>query len=252
MFVASLAKGFQVLECFSNGRRELGITEISRLTGLEKSAANRLVSTLNKLGYLTRNPRSRRYSLSPKLLTHSFNFLNGNPVIELAMPRLVGLGDATGRSVSLCILDDTDIIYAVRLERHEFYHPTGHIGERQPAYCTSGGRALLSQLPRDVALDILERSDRRKMTPRTKTDLNELVDELRTISEQFYCVQAGEFIRNEINFSAPVVDGNQNPVAAVVISLLYRDGEVDELEKELMPLLLQTVKEISGALGATH
>ena len=73
----------------------------------------------------------------------------------------------------------------------------------------------------NVALDVLGRSDRRKITPRTKTDLNELVDELETISEQFYCVQAGEFIRNEVNFSAPVVDGNRNPLAAVVISLLY-------------------------------
>jgi DNA-binding IclR family transcriptional regulator len=251
-FVGSLAKGLQVLECFSNGRRDLGITEISRLTGIEKSAANRLVSTLNKLGYLTRNPQSRRYQLSPKSLMHAFNFLNGNPVIAVAMPRLVSLGERLGHSVSLCFLDDTDIIYAVRLERHRFYHPSGHIGERQPAYCTSSGRALLSQLPAEMALDVLKRSDRRNITPDTKTGLPELVEELRKVAAQTYCVQVGEFIRNEVNFAAPVLDGNRRPVAAVVISLIYRNGELQDLEDKIVPVLLHTVKEISSALGAPN
>ena len=250
LFVGSLAKGFQALEAFERGRRELGITDIARITGLEKSAASRIIQTLCTLGYLSRNPANRRYSLSAKVLTGAFNFLNANPIIEVAMPRLVGLSDAIGRSVALCILSDTEVIYAVRQERREFYYPTGHIGERQPVYCTSGGRAILSALPRDTALDILKRSDRRKLTQHTKTDLNELMDELKIISDQSYCIQVEEYISNEINFAAPVINGEGEPVAAVVISQLFRKKDVAELEAELAPLLLQTANEISAALGA--
>ncbi len=250
LFVGSLAKGFQVLEAFESGRRELGITDIARITGLEKSAASRIVQTMFKLGYLSQNPANRRYSLSAKMLTGAFNFLNANPVIEVAMPRLVGLSDAIGRSVALCILSDIEVIYAVRLERREFYYPTGHIGERQPVYCTSGGRAILSALPRETARDLLERSDRRKLTPHTKTDLDELMDELKKVSRQSYCIQVEEYISNEINFSAPVINGEAEPVAAVVVSQLFRKKDVAELEAELAPLLLQTVNEISIALGA--
>ncbi len=129
------------------------------------------MQTLFKLGFLNRDPRSRKYALAAEVLSIAYNYLRANPVIEVAMPRLVVLGDETGHSVTLCTLANTDVIYTVRLERREFYHHTGHIGERQPAYCTSGGRAILSQLPKDVVLDILERSDRREITPLTKTSI---------------------------------------------------------------------------------
>jgi len=199
LFVSSLAKGLQVFDAFAVGNRDLGITEIAKLTGLEKSATSRIVQTLHKLGYLSREPRTRRYALTAKSLSNAFNYLKANPVVEVAMPRLVGLSDETGRSVTLCMLADIDVIYAVRLERREFYHPIGHIGERQPAYCTSGGRAILSHLSQKDALDILKRSDLQKITPQTKTDIDDILEELRLAKEKSYCVQAGEFIRNEID-----------------------------------------------------
>ena len=249
LFVSSLAKGLKVFEAFKAGHRELGIAEIAELTGLERSAASRLVQTLFKLGYLGQERRSRKYRLSPQVLAMAYSYLRANPIVETAMPRLVGLGDVTDSSVSLCMLTGVEIIYAVRLERHEFYHPTGLIGEQQPAYCTSGGRAILSRLPEEVAIDILERSNRVKITPSTKTELEELLRELRTAREKSYCVQASEFILNEINLAAPVLDASQSPVAAIVVSRLYRDEEKEQIEKELAPPLLQTAKEISGALG---
>lgn len=252
LFVGSLAKGLQVLEAFAAGHRELGITEIAEFTGLEKSAVSRLVQTLYKLGYLSRNARSRKYALTVQVLSNAFNYLKANPIVEMAMPRMVGLSDEIGHSVMLCMLADTDIIYAARLERQEFYHPTGYIGERQPAYCTSGGRAMLSQLPKDVVLDILKRSDRRKITPQTKTTIDELLKEVKIAKKRSYCVQAGEFIRNELNLAAPVLNGHGEPVAAVVISRLYRKEALADMENELVPLLLQTTKEISSALGARY
>ncbi len=252
LFVNSLAKGLQVLDAFEVGHRELGITEIAELSGIEKSATSRLVQTLCKLGYLDRVTRSRKYTLSAKILSNAYSYLKANPIIEVAMPRLVGLGDEVSHSVTLCMLTGVDIIYAIRLERHEFYHLTGYIGERQPAYCTSGGRAILSRLPEETVLNILERSDRRKITPTTKTDINEILEELKSTREKSYCLQAGEFIRNEINLAAPILDTNNTPVAAVVISQLYRNEERGKIEKELAPPLLQTVKEISSALGARY
>jgi len=252
LFVSSLAKGLEVLEAFKVGYRELGISEIAEITRLQKSAASRIVQTLYKLGYLSRNPRSRKYALTAKILSSAFNYLKANPIVEIAMPRLVGLSDEIGHSVTLCTLEDTDIIYVVRLERREFYHPTGYIGERQPAYCTSGGRAILSQLPKDIVQDILERSERRKITPLTIVDIDELLEQLKVAAKKSYCVQAGEFIRNEFNLAAAVLNGNHEPVAAVIISRLYREEEKDDIENELAPFLLQTTKEISGALGARN
>lgn len=45
-FVASLAKGLEVLRCFTPARPELGTSEIARLTGMPQPTVWRLCYTL--------------------------------------------------------------------------------------------------------------------------------------------------------------------------------------------------------------
>src|SRR5579871_5660678 len=51
-FVSSVEKAFQILRAFEARERSLSLTEISELTGLDKSTAQRFTYTLAALGYL--------------------------------------------------------------------------------------------------------------------------------------------------------------------------------------------------------
>ena len=66
LFVSSVEKGFAVLYAFRTGQRELGLrdlslSQISEISGLDKSASQRFTNTLVKLGYLEKDQRTRRY-----------------------------------------------------------------------------------------------------------------------------------------------------------------------------------------------
>ena len=51
-FVQSLARGLAVIRAFDGTRPELGLSDVSRATGLTRATARRLLLTLVRLGYV--------------------------------------------------------------------------------------------------------------------------------------------------------------------------------------------------------
>ena len=65
-FATTLARGLEVLRCFTPLEPLLGNKEISVRTGLPKPTVSRLTYTLTKLGYLRHNMRLGNTSSAPR------------------------------------------------------------------------------------------------------------------------------------------------------------------------------------------
>ena len=250
LFVASIAKGFRVLECVAQANGPLRITEIAACTGFDRSLVQRLTNTLHTLGYLARDTRDRRYTLAIALLDFSYRFLCREPLMEAAMPRLAGLSDQIASRVAFGLHDGTDIVYVFRVPRSEFYHPTSHFGERQPVYATAGGRAVIAFLPESEARAILQESERRPITPYTRSGVDEIMSDLTEIRRRGFALQHQEFILGETVVAAPVHNRANRPVAVVACSLVRnRDSETIE---RISTALLQTTIQISRAASSAQ
>src|SRR4051794_30795624 len=68
-FATTLARGLEVLRCFTPLEPLLGNKEISVRTGLPKPTVSRLTYTLTKLGYLRHNMRLGKYQLGSAVLS---------------------------------------------------------------------------------------------------------------------------------------------------------------------------------------
>lgn len=246
LYVASLAKGMIVLESFFGGANYLGIVDIVRITGFEKNLVQRLVSTLYQLGYLGKDPVRRKYFLTPKILSHSFNYLQSNHFISIAIPGLIDLREELGKAVNMCVLNGTHITYLVRLWK-KYYYEASLFGEHIPAYVASGGRMLLAMLETDTAREILESTRRTAYTPKTRTDLDDLMDQVALAKKQGYCWQVGEFIEKEISIATPMVDAEGNAAAVIVTYLLKKVTEENcrQFIEETLPALRSTTRAIT-------
>ena len=251
LYVASLARGMVLLESYRDGAPLLGITDLVRITGFEKNLVQRLTNTLYQMGYLGKDQTRRKYYLTPRILTHSFNYLRSRKLFALAMPALIDLREDLRKAVNMCVLNGTDITYVVRLWL-KYYHEASLFGESLPAYSSAGGRMLLSFFSDEDALALIESMERRKLTPHTRVDPMELLDEVRKAREQGYCWQAGEFIEKEISVSAPVSDADGKPAAIIVTSLLKKvtPETCQDFIDETLPSLLATASSISRLAGA--
>jgi len=58
-YVESLARGLAILSAFSEENPQLSLTDIAQRLKLNKSTTFRLLSTLEHLGYLQRDPQTK-------------------------------------------------------------------------------------------------------------------------------------------------------------------------------------------------
>src|SRR6185436_5648805 len=102
-FMASLARGLQVIRSFSEFRRNLTMSQISQSTGLSRAAVRRCLYTLGKLGYVGED--NKRFFLRPQVLTLGHAYLSSTPLAALAQPHLDAVSRSLRESCSAAILD---------------------------------------------------------------------------------------------------------------------------------------------------
>lgn len=246
LFVGSLERGFAVLEAFGGGRAEMGVTEIAATTGLDKSAAQRFSFTLHSLGYLEKNELTRKYRLSRKALGLAYSYLRSDPLVEIATPYLADLRQKCQQRVDLSVLDGTDILYVVRLQSHREAFGATLIGRRISAFCSSGGRAMLSQLPEQEALALVLRSSRKPLTPFTLTEVEAVMAAIARARRDGFAVSVQECLIGEIVVSAPVVDMHGRPRAAVHVAMPLADHDEDDVRRNFAPMAVAAARLIAG------
>ncbi len=249
LFVNSVAKAFRVFYAFGEQRPSLGLSEIARASGLGVSATQRFVHTLHRLGYLRKDERTRRYRLGVKLLDLSFLYQRSNALAEIAIYDLVRLVESTQESVHMVERDGAEVVYVARLPRRQVRFAPGVTGTRMPAFCTCGGRAMLSALPDGEAMALIRQSELRPLTPQTLTDPAAILERVREARRLGYAFVDGECLIGEMAVAAPVFDYAGVAVAAVGIAVPTARRTAEEVRERLAPLVMETARSISRALG---
>ncbi|WP_374063654.1 IclR family transcriptional regulator [Cupriavidus sp. DF5525] len=250
LFNQSLEKGLAVLAAFSAVRRTMTIGEVAEAAGINKSSAQRMVFTLEHLGYLRKHPKTRRYQLTPRVMRIGFNYLAADPLIDVANPFLSELTKLTTETTCLTEPDQADMVYVARFVSAQFVPVHMPIGSRIPMYCTGSGRAYLSALPEGEALTLIERSERVAHTPYTRTDIAEIVATLREARQRGYAVNSEELFLGDMTIAAPVIGGNGRPVGAIHVVAPTGRWSLEEAQARLAPPLLQCARAISSSVRA--
>ena len=248
LFNTSLSRGLNVLLAFSAGKREMNLRELAEASGLTKSAVQRFTFTLEALGFLLKNPDSKKYSLAPKCLDLGYGYLQSNPLIEQANAYLAELNRKCDETVNLSVPDATDMIYVARFssQKHVAIHMP--VGSRLPMYCTAAGRAYLSALAPALMEQLLDASTLKAYTPNTLTDKSRLLAVIDEARENGYSWANEEYYRGDINLGVAVKNALGLPVGAINISLPTSRWTLDSGCKQIAPVLLETVRAIIPSL----
>jgi len=247
LMVASVEKAFRVLNVFCPGRQELNLSQIAELTGLDLSGTQRFTHTLLTLGYLSKNPETRRLSLTPKTLDLASHFLGGNRLVINAMPYLMHLSKETEETVNLTLLDDNEIIFVARFMSRHLLNTDVVIGTRMPAYCTAPGIAILSRLPEEEAIAILDRSNLIAYTEHTTYKRAALIEKIRLAAKQGYATQFEEYFLGDASIAAAIVDANGCPQGAVNLAVSRSRFSPEEMVQRFGSLVVAAAHTMSPA-----
>ena len=217
-FIQSLARGLVVLQAFSAEKPRLGLQQLSRITGYNKTAVQRLTDTLMSLGFLGRNEYKEFY-LEPKVLSLGFAYLNGSELRQLAETHLREFAQKANRTVNLAVLDGSQVVILYRHEVQTFFNFALAAGSKLPAYCTAMGKVLLAGLPQDELKRRLDGMELLPLTSRTITDRGRLMEDIALTREQGYTICDREGTLALSSLAVPLMDRNNRTAAAINLSL---------------------------------
>ena len=142
--VPGLSRGLALLQLFRRQRPAQTLQELASGLGVTRSAAYRLVYTLEKDGFILRDPATRRYRLTARVLTLGFDYLSSQAVAEVAAPALQRLSSLTSAAAHLVVLDGWHVVYLARVAPAVALVSNLQVGTRLPCHLTASGRALLA------------------------------------------------------------------------------------------------------------
>lgn len=245
LFVDAIARGFQVLSAFHGASGPLSLGEIASRSGLGRSAVQRIVHTLRHQGYLRRDPQDRGYLPGLRLLDHALDYQRLDPQIARVLPVLMELRRETGERVDFSLRDDLRLVYALRFQSKRGFYSASLIGTSVPLYCTAGGRAVLSRLPRPDAEALLARSTLQPYSQRTLTDPQAIMAEVDLAREQGYALAQQQIVAGEIALGVAVLDAAGLPLGAIHIAGSLGEWDAEGFARSFAALAMSA----AGALN---
>lgn len=247
LFITALSKGLSILTAFRAGRPSMSLIELAEATGLNKSTVQRSTFTLETLGYLYKEPVTKRFRLAPKSLDLGTGYLQTSELIERANPYLHELNRDVEESCNLLEPCGLDMLYVARFPSHKQIAIHMPLGRHLPMYCTSAGRAYLAALPEAETDAILIASERQGYTASTVTELDQLRAIVAEARREGYAYAQEEYFAGDISVAAAVVNADGYPLGAVNISVPFSRWNLEDARKHLAPKVINTARNIASA-----
>ena len=245
LFVASIEKAMRVMAAFGEARPEMGLQELARASGLDKSAAQRYAHTLHRLGHLAKDKHTRQYRPTLRSVEMANAYLWSDPLVRAAMPKLIELRQMLGETINLSRLDGPDIVYVVRLPSARTSYGAMIVGRRVPALNTSSGRSIVGTFPEGEREAAVRSWRIGSFTPKTQTDRAAIGTLVERAARLGYSISRDELMLNEIGVAAPVSESEKRGVAAVHCSLSALKWSDREIERKIVPALLDVTQSLS-------
>ena len=225
----------------------MGVREIARRLRLPASTVGRMLLTLHVAGVLQQDSATRLYRMGPRVLQWSSIYVSRLDLAKEAHPQLEKLAQITHETVSVYVLDGTTCVCLERIESPERVRVVIRPGERMPLHAGSAGKAMLAFLPLETIKQVLAKPLER-MTARTITARQKLLQELENVRACGYAVSHGERFEDALGLAAPIFDAGGQVVASLNVGgpiMRFTDASV----AKFAPQIVQLAYEISRALG---
>ena len=217
--VARAAAALDVMA--SNGRRPVGLSELSRSLGCPKSSLANILAELVKAGFVRRVESG--FILGRRLAELGGVYLASVDIVQEFQIACTEVSAAALETVQLSVLDGLEVVY---LGRHDGRQPVrfmeSAVGRKLPATCTALGKASLAALPPDeLEARLSGVTTLPRMTARSIQDPSDLRADLDEVRRRGYAIDNEETTTGVVCYAVAVpCDELQEEPYAVSVTIL--------------------------------
>jgi IclR family acetate operon transcriptional repressor len=244
--VRAVERALSILFLVSTSTEPLGLTAISRETGIDKATALRLLFTLETFKLVRRDAETRRYLPGPGVWRLSSGWQRD--LRTISHPHLEMLCRATQETPSLLCPRGLERVCVHAIQPPNELSVVPAVGSAQPIYFGASGKVMLAFLPDKERDKIIEITKLKSANPRAVTNRADFLKILRTVRRRGYATSSGDVTLGAAAVAAPVF--NETGRLTAVVSL--RGPEVRMPAKRMArvaPLVIGAADAISRELG---
>lgn len=227
-------------------RPSMGVTELATRTNLLPSDVHRILNSLVSFGFIEKNSQNKTYRLGMGLMRIGLTLFQRNELRAAAHPLLQRLSEQMETTAHIALFDvrELDIFLVDQVDRSARTPFKPRFGASAGLHSTALGKAILANIDRATAHQMLNKMGMPKATGQTITDLNQFEAELDRTYRQGYGLDLEESAEGGCCLGVPIRDWTGSAVGAISISM-----PADRFYRESSRQLAMPVKDVAAHLS---
>ncbi len=234
----SLERGLAILEYLAHHPGGKGQVEIAQNLKCPVSSVFRITLALEKAGYLERDPETKVFRHTQKMLMLGQQALSETDLIGCSMPELRELRDELGDTILVGVLNGPEIIVLEQALGSHLFRFSVNAGHRIRAYCSAPGKAIIAYLPDRRREQVIAQTEFVRFNADTIATPQGFRKELLRVRKLGYAVDNGEEYAGIYCVGAPVFDRSGYPIASVWVT-----GPGMRVKPEMIPGIGEKIRE---------
>ena len=216
--IQSLDRGLLILEAVGKSKEPVSLGHLAAMLGIDRSSAFRLANTLKRRGFLANPSAGRDYVLGPSVwrLARQYNWSKMLAVV--AHDHLKALAAATNETAHLAVREGRKALFIDHVTSSHVIAVSGQTGELVPLYCTSHGKALLSDFDEQDLTHLFGGKPLKAFTKNTIQGIRPLARDCEQIRAHGFAADDSEYLEGVRCVAAPIRDRDGAVIASIGIS----------------------------------
>ena len=232
--MSSLEKTFFVIETMAT-QNDWSLKTLHTVCSIPKGTLQRILRTLEELGYVRQIERGGTYALTLKFHKLGKQIASQSNIASLTQPLLQILRDKVNETVNLSTLSGVDMVVIHQKSSHHTLQMDSIVGTSFPAYSSASGKVFLAFLPEDELRHFIKESRRSNATINTDT-INQMYKEIENSRKKGIGLDSEELFKGIRCVAAPVFDDTGKIIATIGCSV-----PTVRLDRALSRKLLQEI-----------
>jgi IclR family KDG regulon transcriptional repressor len=208
----------ELLTRLASSDTSYGVSELGRELSKNKFYIHRLLSSLESIGWVSKDSVSERYIAGNELFNFALLLTSRFYLSKITLPYLYELSHITNETISLSVRIGYERILLQRMPSEHDKSDIGVLGQRYPLWLATTGKTMAAFLG-DTEIDELINIMRRELPTFSGHPFNtdEYRNELSEIKKRGYAISVGEYRPDVCVLAAPIFDQNQKVIGSLVV-----------------------------------
>lgn len=241
-----IGKALCIMELMSNDPRELNVSEISNLTGINRTTVHRILQELLEKEWVILNKKTRKFIVGTMAFHVGMAYTNNNNNECKILEMLDDVSQKLKESVGYAVREGDRVISIYESEIYQPYKLDYHPGRFYPMNRGGYGKCLMAYYDQERVKDLLSKQKFEKVAPNTLTEPDEILKEYENIRRQGVVVSDEEVARYLMGVGVPVFNSEGEVKACIAAAFLKEANEKDNNDKvnEFLGILKKGAEDI--------